>query len=239
MMAMPEPSRTNAEQPPTPVARTSNWAVASLLCSLACCPVATLLGPLLGLRALVQIRANPTTVRGRGIAIAGIVIGLAISLVWIAAAIWWQFNARLPMLNGPRDALQAGLAGDVARFKAAFVGDDPAGPADEAIAFLNQLSTRYGRLLDSTLSQSPITKPTLSGPAELRITYTLTFDQSQVEAEAAFVTFAPSAAIPKPVFKWAWIRVIDPLRGDLVYPVAATAQATSLPQSATQPSNAP
>src|SRR5687768_10856974 len=81
--------------------RTSSWAVASFLCSIAvCCPPMTLVGPLLGARALVEMKAHPH-VRGRGTALAGIVIGVVALLGWCVLAILWHIQARRPMVNGP------------------------------------------------------------------------------------------------------------------------------------------
>ncbi len=67
--------------PPPPVSRTSGLAIASLVFSLIfCCPFLGLIGVLLGLFAL-----GPTGrpgVKGRGLAIAGILIGLLVTVGW-------------------------------------------------------------------------------------------------------------------------------------------------------------
>ena len=61
-----------------------------LLCSLALvCPLLTIIGPMLALRALVEIRVNPG-VTGRGLAIAALWIGIPATLFWIGFAIWWS-----------------------------------------------------------------------------------------------------------------------------------------------------
>ncbi len=224
------PRSENRSQPNSP------WPAASLLCSIAvCCPAMSVLGIFLGLRALVQIKANPT-LPGKRLAKTGIAIGSLATVGWICGLIWWQFNARIPMMRGPQVELLAGGAGEIAKFKSGFIEESGGLQSAEAAEFLRELATRYGQFVDSGQSIKPQSKAALVGPAELRATYTLRFENQSVEAEAVFVTFAPARVIPRPIFKWKWIRVIDPLRGDLVYPVRETAAATSPPiQSAPPP----
>jgi len=216
-------------------ARTSPWAVSALLCSFAvCCLPMTLLAPLLGLRALVQIRANPA-IRGRGMAISGITIAGFVVIGWVLGFWWWHIHARIPMLQGPREELAAGYAGDLKSFKAGFFGDGATASDAEAAEFIAELSRRYGSFIDSAQSPISTSRAPLTGPAALRIPYTFQFDQGPVEAEAQFVTFGPSRGIvPHFVFKWKWIHVSDPLRGDLVYPVSATAETLAKPPAASQ-----
>src|SRR5262245_55942705 len=210
--------------------RTSSWALASLLCSTAvCCPAMSIIGPLLGARALVEIKAHPN-VSGRRLAWSGIAIGVVSLLLWAAALVWWHFNARVPMMSGPVEALRRGLDGDIAAFREAFEDDKNRLSSDaEAEAFLSQLGQRYGRLIDS--AQRTDTPPPPSGIREsaLRIGYVMQFERGQVNAEAAFVTFAKSRLIPKPAFKWRFVRIIDPERGDLVYPASTSIEAAGGP----------
>jgi hypothetical protein len=211
------------------------WAVGSLLCSVAiCCPVMTIIGPALGLRALVQIKANPAML-GRRMALTGIIVGTVATLLWIGGFFWWHYKARLPMLNGPQAELRAGLSGNIAGFKAGFTGPGAQGSDAEVISFLHELSSRYGTFIDAAVNPSPSNPTSLADPSSLRISYLFRFTNGQVEAEALFVTFGPSSVMPHPVFKWKWIRVIDPRRGDLVYPVAEAAQFKSMTAPATAP----
>lgn len=200
---------------------TSTWAAASLLCGVAvCCPAMTVISILLGVRALVQIKANPS-MRGRGMALTGITLGVLATIGWIVGAIWWHVHARTPMMYGPREALHAGNIGNLAVFKEWFHDDAPAAADSDAITFLAELNSRYGRFVNSTISANPASKPSLTGSTEIVISYSLQFEKQTVESQAAFITFAPSRLIPRPVFKWAWLRITDTQHGDLVYPVAA------------------
>ncbi|MDP1661330.1 MAG: DUF4190 domain-containing protein [Phycisphaerales bacterium] len=72
-----------------PEARTSMLAIASLVSSLICCiPVVTgALGVILGGIALFRISASNGRRKGVGLAIAGIIVGLVVSFIWLFVAI--------------------------------------------------------------------------------------------------------------------------------------------------------
>lgn len=72
-------------------ARTSGLAVASLVCSLICCiPGLSSIGALLGVFSLINIGKSDGRLGGRGLAIAGIVVGVILSVLWIIAAAAYQ-----------------------------------------------------------------------------------------------------------------------------------------------------
>lgn len=65
-------------------ARTSAMAVLSLVCSLVCCiPGLSVLGVLFGGLALLAIAMSGGRVKGVGLAIAGLIVGIVISVVWV------------------------------------------------------------------------------------------------------------------------------------------------------------
>jgi hypothetical protein len=213
--------------------RVSLWALLSLLCGVAVlCPVASVLGPVLGVVALAKIRRNPQRT-GTGLALAGILAGLLATAGWGAAARWWHLNARDPMLRGPADALAAGLAGDVAGFKAGFAGDGAAADDAEALAFLDEVGGRYGHLVGSVQRQGD--QEASSVPPDTRrprIAYTYEFESGTVEAEAQFVVWAPGQGL---VLKFAWLAFRDQEAGDLIYPASATDIAGYDPDSRPEP----
>jgi hypothetical protein len=204
-------------------ARISGWALAALLCSMvAFCPVLTLLGPLLALRALVQIKARPDVFRGTRHAVAAIVLGLVFSLGWFIAGLWWNANVRRPLLDGPADELRAGLAGDIARFKSGFHQSEATSDA-EADTFLKEMRRRYGDALLQLKQSEDKTRGQLPEHGPARIPYVLRFNRREVQAEAEFII--TEAGRPPMILKWGWIRIIDPAEGDLVYPVSDLASA--------------
>jgi hypothetical protein len=181
------------------------------------CPIASLLGPLLGVVALARIRRRPH-LRGTKVAVTGIVIGLLATGGWAATARWWHVNARLPMLEGPVAALKKGLAGDVGGFTRGFVAHDAAGDQAEAAAFLNEVAGRFGRLRGSTQRVGDQASAPAANPRRPRIAYTFEFESGPVEAEAQFVIWDEGTGL---VFKFAWLALRDRERGDLAFPKSA------------------
>jgi len=195
----------------------SPWAVLSIVTAVFfLCPLSTAIAPLLGLKALSEVRANPE-LRGRTLAKAGIVLGLVLTGAWIGAGFWWNASARQPMLNGPVEALRAGLAGDVAGFQAQLCCEAANADVTEAEQFLNALSQRYGRLLEIRQSpQAPAPdQPTGTG-LRRRIPYLLMFERKAAPAVAEFVVFTEDE--PGLQLKFSSIEVFDDDEGDLTYP---------------------
>jgi hypothetical protein len=139
--------------------RLSGLAVASLVCSLIfCCPIVTLIGPLLGLSAIVSISAHPAERRGKGLAIAGIIIGLittaagGLFLYWVVMLGRGMFEfadqevpaALHDAFDGKFDDFRARLTPAAAR------------AADDTVtqAFLDLLTNRYGAFVDAGISET-------------------------------------------------------------------------------------
>jgi hypothetical protein len=230
------PGSTEDSTPSSP--QVSPWALIALLYSMCvACPPASVLGPLLGLRALLQIKAQPERYRGAKFAWWAIGLGAALVCVWLMLAVWWSINIRQPLKHGPVEELRAGLAGDISRFKAGFhvsrVVDDA-----EAEAFLQSIRQRYGRALlameqsdDASLAQLPTLGRTV-------IPYNMRLDRGAAQLQAEFMISETGG--PPMVLKWGWIRVMDPANGDLVYPagaVSVTPAESSAPSDSQPASN--
>jgi hypothetical protein len=197
--------------------RTSLWAIASLVCGVLPCPPLCAIAIVLGVVGLVQIRVRPA-ITGTRLALAGIALGLLASAAWSAGFVWWHVEIRRPLIEGPRDALAAGFAGDVDGFRAAF--RDPASPG-EAAAFLAELGRRYGSFLDMAQDGTPSPDGARAVIDRDRpvVRYRLRFARGNVPGEAQFVR-ADGAAWPM-VLRWGWLHIHDAVRGDLAYPLAA------------------
>ena len=75
--------------------RTSVLAILSLVCSLICfIPGLSAIGSLLGVFALLGISASKGRVKGTGLAIAGIAVGIVVSLIWIGGAVAVQQGSK-------------------------------------------------------------------------------------------------------------------------------------------------
>ena len=75
--------------------KTSVLAILSLVCSLVCfIPGLSAIGSLLGVFGLIRITSSNGRIKGTGLAIAGIAIGVIVSLIWIGGAIAIQQGAK-------------------------------------------------------------------------------------------------------------------------------------------------
>lgn len=205
------------QQIASPAKHNSPWAIAALMCSLVIlCPLATLLGPMLGLKAIADIRAQPG-LKGTRYAVAAIVIGLLMTATWFATAAMLNAGIRQPILTGPVEPLQAGFQGDIVGFKAGFDGRGAEATDEQAIAFINELTRRYGVFHHMELATAdPDADPPDTDSVKRIVPYTMTFERGLLEAEAAFVPFEGMRFIGK----WRWIVIYDDELGDLKFPPA-------------------
>jgi len=91
---MPPPPPPPAPTPYGPAARTNGFAVAALVLGVLFCLIITaVLAVIFGNVALGRIEASNGTEKGRGLAIAGIVLGwIGIALLAIAALVWLGYG---------------------------------------------------------------------------------------------------------------------------------------------------
>jgi len=200
---------TDAEQP---TRITSPWAVAAALCCLSLClvPVA----PVLGWRALVDIRSRPDR-SGRRLAWASIVVSITGLIGVVIFGIWWNANVRSLIIDGPEVPLRRGLAGDVTAFTSSF---DPAvSPSrDDAIAFLDELSGRYGVLLDLEQDEAAQSDVDFNQRARTGVLmYTGQFEDGTPLLEAELLIRDEQRGW---VLAWRRLTIRDPELGDLTYP---------------------
>ncbi len=195
--------------------KTSGLAVTSLIFSLIlCCPLTTILGPLLGLGAIVRIGRNPA-LKGRGLAVAAIILGIGFTVFQgFCARFAWEHFYRV-MFTGPGTALVAGFAGDANGFRADFTGAAANATDEEVAAFVDELQDRYGAFQKSWISQDTAF-PTV-GATETTMTYVLTFANSTVDCEAVVVLQERAGGPPD--FLLGSLMVLDSDLGDLPFPV--------------------
>jgi hypothetical protein len=217
---IPTEPRTSASAPQ----RTSGLAIASIVCDVLCCTA--ILGVLLGIAAFVSIGKDPAK-KGKGLALAGIIIGVVIvigqALLVPVGMKAWSFvrEAMAFVMTGPQEALADGFSGDVAGFRAGFSGAGATLTDAEAKAFLDELQTRYGSFtsaaLDESRAQGQQPRP---GQTQMTMPYLLDFGGTSVQAnvELIFVDPANPQAL---LMKLGSITVVDAERGDLTYPPAA------------------
>ena len=205
---------TTFDPQPTAATKTSGLAITSLIFSLiVCCPVTTIIGPLLGIGALVRISGNPA-LKGKGLAFAAIIMGVVFTLAqgWGGYQTWQVMK---PVLAGPNAALTAGFAGDTAALKAEFHGAGATASDTVVTAFIDELRTRYGAYQSCRYDETATGSRGTFGDPVIPFPYILTFDNGEVQVEAEFVFAEPGIGWIK---KWGSITVFDPDLGDLTYP---------------------
>jgi hypothetical protein len=207
--------------------KTSGMAVTGLILSLLgiipCCGVVTApLGALLGIIAIPVIGSNPMR-RGKGLAAVAIVLGvmLTVGQVWL---LMWGFGIWVkPVMAGPREALTAAFAGDIAGFKGHLHGDAAKASDAEAKAFIDELRNRYGKFdtcrYADTSGQAPRSQP---GKSEQEFPYIFEFENKSVTGSAVLVFADDKTGQMVLPPKWREIRVRDPNLGELTYPPSGT-----------------
>lgn len=224
MSQWPNPYNEPYQQPDQPKRKTSAMAVTALVLSLTgiipCCGIVLApIGALLGLIAVISISANRST-KGRGLAAAAIIIGLLLTVAQIAVG--WKYVIE-PVINGPRDALTAGLNGNISGFKSEFVGAGASATDAEAQAFIDELRRRYGALRSVEARGDTGQKPSQESSL---FEYRIAFADATVRAEVEIVFYHESSGS---LMRLGSIRIIDPDQGDLTYPATSNPAATTAP----------
>jgi hypothetical protein len=207
------------DQPAFESGKTSGLAISSLICSLICClPFTTIPGILLGAVALVSIGKNPA-LKGRGLAFTGIVLGVLFTIGQVVIyPVAWKFikTSMEAVAAGPRDALTAGFAGDVAGFKAEFYGSGANATDAEAQAFIDELRDRYGAYIGTRFNEQAGGPQPGFGQTSAPFPYVVEFENATVDAETEIVFSDPQRG--GFIMKIGSITVFDDDLGDLTYP---------------------
>lgn len=202
---------------------TSGLAMASLACSLfVCCPLVTILGPILGVAAVATI-GSPPRKKGKGLAIAGIILGL-LTTIGSGAAYWvgyrWTMDNVAFVLEGPDPALRAGFAGDADGFRSHFHGPGARASDEEIRAFLDELEERYGTYVRSEFDVESGASPSpTSQQGQIVFPYRLEFVDEAVSAEVELIW---DESMGRSITALGHIHVYDPDLGDLRFPAAAS-----------------
>ena len=212
------------DEPP----RTSMLAVASLLSSVIfCCPLTTILAIILGIGALLSIKANPAQRTGKGLAITGIVLGTLFTIglaVLIPYGIAMSRKADLNMRTQPPAAMQAGFAGDIAGFKKVAQSGLASATDAEIAAFLAELESRYGKFKGMTYDhneflQNPLSWEDMSQPMQ-EYPFLIEFEDATVAAKVGITHIGAEGQYLRGEINIVRYHIIDPERGDIIFPTS-------------------
>jgi len=196
-------------------------ATASLICSLIlCCPIVTLVGVILGIVALLKIRGSAMS--GRGLAWAGIIIGIlttTLTTFFMIIAI----NVGLGVLEQTPDsvttAIKAGITGDIEKFRMEFTHDAVAASDDEITSFLETITTRYGVFDKAVIDMATMQAGQQPSGDEPELPIQLVFETKTISAIAVFTIAKGTDSLIDVQIQCLLIR--DPENGDVAFPLAS------------------
>lgn len=198
------------------------WSIVAMLCAVGMCPLFSIASVLLGIRALVNIKAKGDT-RGVRLAWAAILMGSLLTGLWGGGMLWWNVNVRSTISQGPVTAILHAQENDFASFQSVFI---LANPDEIAEQFIKQIHQRYGILHSGGLNQEIIESPVDGNklflgmiPIEAELSYVLQFEKNkQVHVTGKFELFRIVDGSWEFTNRFRWIRIKDEELGDLVYP---------------------
>ena len=199
------------------------WSLVAVLCSIGLCPFFTIAAILLGVRALVDIKAKGDT-RGVRLAWFAILFGSMMTGLWGGGMLWWNLNVRNRIENGPIQAIISAQNGDMTEFESSFVTPDS---NEETSIFLALIHSRYGLLQSGELNPE-MNEAAVDGsrlflgmvPLESELAYVLHFtNDNEIHLTAKFELFKEVDGGKQFMNRFRWMRIHDEENGDLVYPV--------------------
>ena len=208
----PMPSDAARLSPP----RMSACAVASLVLGLVlCCPLTSVAAIVLGAVGLNATKARMAS--GRGLAIAGLGLGLVGTALQLAFGAWSYTTIYAPLMEGPAPALRAGLDGGASAMVSRFTIPEGTKVDAEAAAFLEAIKSRYGNLVSCALDRSTQAPTPDSKRPEFEADFELRFERATIKARSCTEITTPQGGLS---MKLRWIELIDPAQGDLRFPPA-------------------
>lgn len=226
------PEGESFEEPP----RTGKLAIASLVCGLIfCCPVTSLLAPVLGIAHFIAAAGKPW-VRGAGLAIGGILLGLVMSGGWAFVG-WSTYKLFEQAMRLPEEALAALSANDVAEFRARWSGLAEGSEGDaQIVAFRQDLESRYGSF-DSLQIDEAAEPPPPAGEQAFSLPFLATFTSSDggFVKVPVIVTFMPSQVALE--LKIVSVEFVDAERGNVVFPGPEGTPVIEAPTGSGEPSS--
>ncbi len=197
----------------------SGLATIAMVCSfIICCPITTIVGPILGVIALLTLRGKPQ-LTGKGFAWTAIVVGLISTILWVGAGLFFGRMA-LKFIEQAGEVttttIQAGFDKDYTTFRAGLSQSSSDVTDEEIDQFITELESRYGTFDSAVMNmeeQQQGIKPTANeAPLPIR----LLFETTDVPADV-LMEVIPSGGFEFE-FKLGCIRINDAKLGDLIFP---------------------
>lgn len=197
----------------------SGLAVTSLVCSLIiCCPITTVLGPLLGVIALFRLKGKPH-LSGKSFAISGIVIGIIATLFWVIASTYISKYA-MEFVEQTREVstetIQAGYDGNYDEFRSHLSRSSDDVTDAEIKAFIAILEDRFGKFDSAFLNMQEENKEIQQTSQEVPIPIRFIFETKDTTGFMTF-EFIPGTEYGYEM-KIGCIQIHDSKNGDIIFP---------------------
>jgi hypothetical protein len=213
--------------------RSTLTTVALISSLIVCCPVTTILGPILGVVALIRLRSRPH-LKGKGLAWSSIIVGIIATAVWAVLGML-TFNFITDFVEQTRtvstETIQAGYDSDYSTFRSYLTKSSSQVSDEEIQIFIETLKERYGNF-DSAFfnmqeqEQTEITQTTREAPIPIHFVFETTDATGIIMFE-----FVPTNDWYE--MKIGCIQIEDTKHGDIVFPVDSPC---APPVSSTKPS---
>jgi|GEM_PF-1670851 len=196
---------------PTSMCRTS--VLAAMFAVPVCCPPMSLLACVTGVIALRQIRRD-RLLHGAWLAWVAIVFGAACAVVMS----WLLWTSGLSLLwRGPNPPMQALMTHSTQNMRELWNGPAAEYSQQQLAEFSQALTRRYGEFRGAAGSEIRPTPLEQSGARSVAtVPITLQFESGSIEADLGLQRF--DERTKSSVMKWRSLRVIDSVKGDLVFP---------------------
>ena len=200
----------------TETSQRSGLATAALISSLiVCCPIATIVGPILGIISLATLKGRP----GKGFAWTAIVVGLISTVLWIGAGVFFgqmAFKFIGQVGETTTKTIEAGYEGDYEAFRTGLSQSSMHVTDEEIKSFISELTLRYGKFDSATMNleeQEQALKPRAD---EAPFSVRLIFETTDVNAEV-LMHIIKGAGYDFET-KIGCFKINDAENGDLIFP---------------------
>jgi hypothetical protein len=225
----------------TSVPKRSGLATAALIASLIiCCPLTTIVGPILGIISLVSLRGKPN-VSGKGFAWTAIIVGVIATVIWAFAGMFIG-NMAIQFIEKSGEVttstIQAGYDGDYETFRKGLARNAVAVSDEEIKTFIDELKTRYGKFDSASLNMEGEANAMGGSSPNTSVTpMRFLFESTDIVGDVVFdVRILDDLEINLFIHS---IKILDAKNGDIAFPKGSTSATTEQKSDATEPADAP
>ncbi len=198
----------------------SGLAVTSLVCSLiVCCPITTILGPILAVVSLLKMKGKPH-ITGKGFAISSIFVGVISTLVWVAGSMYLG-SLVTDLINDfgrvSTATMKAGYEGDYDTFRSHLSRKTSKATDHEIKSFIADVEGRFGPFDKAFINMQDQDQQIQSNSQqEIPLPMRFIFETKDATGHITF-EFIPSDTELYEI-QITCIKIEDSIHGDIIFP---------------------